>query len=314
MAGRAGEGTTRGIGLARTRQMPIYVPLHRDVEHIAFVGETGPNAPAIARALEALGYLTSKAPTVGEVAGARPPVALILPVEAGADPYREVRAVRGRPRFADALVFVSTPVGFASATGLAIAAGADDVLEAGVTVDDAVDRIAGRLLRSRRLHDRASFDCVTQVRGRRFVEEWLSAEVALAVAEHGKAALGVLVLSGFATARAEHGFRATERDVEDIAFALAAAVRPCDLPCRLSDDTFLVVVRGVGARGAATLLQSAYARMMDKAKLVRDIAIGIAEAPDEGVAWQALFDRGEERLRRGRTTQPARPTEDVASL
>lgn len=288
--------------------------LHRDIEHIVFVGDAGRTARGVARALERLGYATAEAPTVGAIGGARPPVAIVVAAQDGVDPFRGVRAVRARPGFAHALVFVATAEGFDPPIGLAIAAGADDVLAERMSVDESVDRIAGRQVRSRALQDRARFDCVTQVRGRLFVNEWLSAEVGVAVAEHGRASLATLWLSGFAASRADRGFLATEREVEDVAFALAAGLRPCDLPCRLSDDTFVVLVPGASAAVAAALLRDARARMNVKSKAVGDVVIGVAEAPDEGVTWQQLFSRGESRLRRARATVPARSRDDAAPM
>lgn len=294
--------------------MPTLPPPHRDTEQIVFVGDPRPTARGIARALERLGYATDEAPTVGAIGGARPPIAVVLAVHEGIDPFGGVRAVRARPGFAHTLVFVLTVEGFDPPVGLAVAAGADDVLGEGLSVDESVDRIAGRHVRSRALQDRARFDCVTQVRGRLFVNERLTAEVGVAVVEHGCASLAAFWLSGFAAARADMGFLATEREIEDVAFALAAGLRPCDLPCRLSDDTFVVLVPGAGAASATALLDAARARMNAKAVAVGEVVVGVAESPDDGETWQQLFSRAESRLRRGRAPLPARPWDDAPPM
>jgi diguanylate cyclase (GGDEF)-like protein len=275
--------------------MPPPVSSHHAAELIVFVGDAASGARDLARALERLGYATAEAPSVAEIGGARPPVAVVVSAQDGVDPFRGVRAVRTRSRFAHSLLFAWTPPGFDPPVGVAVAAGADDVVAARAEVSESVDRIAGRLVRRRTLHERAMFDCITQIRGRLFVSKWLSAEIGLAVDDHVTASLAVLWLSGFAAARAERGLLAAEREVEAAAFALSAAVRPCDVPCRLSDDTFVVLLPAAGKREAAELLEGARERMSVKAASMA-VVVAVAEAPSEGATWEQLFERAEARL------------------
>lgn len=284
---------------------------HAAGELILLIGEAARGARDLGHAIARLGYDTREAPSVAEIDGARPPVAIIVAARPGIDPFRTVRAVRTRSRFTHSLVFAWTPAGFDPPVGVAVAAGADDIVGERSTIEECVDRVVGRLARNRALHERATFDCMTHIRGRLFVSDWLSAEIGFAVENHLRASFAVVWLPGFAVARARAGLLAAERDVEAAAFALSAAVRPCDLPCRLSDDTFVVLVPGAAMLEAAAILEKARERISAKAESLRDVRIGLAEAPRDGVVWQELFERAEALLPatsiHARTSEASRP-------
>lgn len=291
---------------------------HHAPELIVFVGDAAHGARRLAEALRRLGYATAEASTIAEIGGARAPFAVVVSAREGIDPFRAVREVRARARYAHSLVFAWTPAHLDMLPGVAVAAGAEDMLSADAPLADSVDRVAGRIARSRMLLDRATFDCVTHTRGRLFVSEWLSAEIGLAVERHGVASFAIVWLAGFAALRSARGLLAGEREVETAAFALSAAIRPRDLPCRLADDTFIVVMPGVAVREAGGLLDEARQRMAAKAPALGEIAIGITEAPRAGMTWQALFDLAEARLRTPSSTrervQPARTGSDRPAL
>jgi GGDEF domain-containing protein len=180
--------------------------------------------------------------------------------------------------------------------GPAIASGADDVLVDGDGLDEMIDRVAARIARARTLHERATFDSVTQLRSRLFVTESLSLEIGRALRRHPSAAFAVLWLSGLAASRAERGFLAVEREVEQVAFTIAAAVRPCDTACRVADDTFVVLFPGMDADEAAALLASERGRIAGKAASVGGVTSAFVEAPRDGVTWQELFEWAERQL------------------
>jgi PleD family two-component response regulator len=273
---------------------------HASAGVVVFVGDAARDARRLAIALARLGYAIREAASVGAITEGHPPAAIVVSAHDGVDPFRAVRAVCVRARLAHSLVFAWTPAGFAPSVGAAVAAGADDVLGEASDIDDAVDRVAGRIVRSRTLHDRATFDCVTHLRGRLFVDESLSAEIQLALAEHAATSFAVVRLGGFPATRARSGFFAAEREVELAAFALAAAVRPCDLPCRVADDTFGVLLPGARPAEAEAVLETARERMSRRAPAMRDIVLGIVEpSRGRGETWQELFARAEARLRPG---------------
>lgn len=290
---------------------------HGACELVVFVGDAAQGARRLAVALRELGYATADVPRIAEIGAARAPAAVVVCAREGIDPVRGIREVRSRSRFAHSLVFAWTPARFELPRGVAVAAGAEDVLAEGDALADSLDRVAGRIARSRTLLERATFDCMTQVRGRLFVEERLSAEIALAVESHALASFAVVWLAGFGALRSERGLLAAERELEKAAFALSAALRPRDLLCRLADDTFVVLVPAMGVRDAGALLEEARVRMAAKASALDEIAVGIVEAPRVGTTWEALFALAEARLRTKRSArtsdQPVRTRSETPS-
>lgn len=121
---------------------------------IVFVGEAARSAGGLAWGLECLGYVTVEAPSVGEIDRARAPVAVVVPAEAGVDPFRSVRAVRTCPRLVDSLVFAWAPGELArTEVAVGLSAGADDVVGGRLRLDESVDRIAARVRDKRTRRD-----------------------------------------------------------------------------------------------------------------------------------------------------------------
>lgn len=124
------------------------LPLEQESgEQIVFVGEAARRAGGLARALECLGFTTAHAPSVDDIDDVRPPAAVVVAAEEGADPFAWVRAVRMCGRLADSLVFAWAPETLYRpvAVAVAVAAGADDVVGGRLRMEESVDRVARRL-------------------------------------------------------------------------------------------------------------------------------------------------------------------------
>lgn len=278
---------------------------------VLLVGQLGSKGRAIAEALRRTGYAIqweAEATALRAAASELPPAALVVECDDERDPFRVLRWIRSQRTYAHVLVFAfvreSLPVGDG------IAAGADDVFDSAAPIDDVLDRVAARIARARTNEERAYFDCVTQVRNRRYVVERIPGELSLALRRHGTASLAVLDVDGCDSIRRESGRVAADRALEIFGFALRSSLRSVDVACRFDDRTFVVVLPGLDATSAAIALASVgfdgrtFATQTPRLRITR----AFAEAPRDGAKWEELLEVAERRLR-----APRAPTASVVT-
>lgn len=268
---------------------------------VLLVGQLGSKGRAIAEALRRMGYAIqweAEATALRTAASELPPAALVVECGDARDPFGVLRWIRGQRTYAHVLVFAFVRES-SLAVGDGIAAGADDVLDASAAIDDVLDRVAARIARARTNEERAYFDCVTQVRNRRYVVERIPGELSFALRRHGRASLAVLDVDGADSIRRESGRAAADRSLELFGFALRSGLRSVDVACRFDDRTFLALLPGLDATSAAIALASVgYDGRIFTAQTPRlRITRAFAEAPRDGTKWEELFDAAERRLR-----------------
>ncbi len=259
------------------------------VRHVILV-VGGELAPGVARKLAVAGFTicSVRNPEAARVfLGDRIPVAILLGPSNGTDPLALVRWVRKQERLAFVQVFASSAC---TSVTTAICAGADDVFE--VADDDSADRIAARIHRAQSLAQLALLDPLTHLHNRRFMNDRLEAEVSRAARSNAIFSIAMVDLDDFKKINDTFGHAAGDRALAAFRRSLRRDLRAYDVPCRFGGDEFVVLFPDCDAAGAHAAL----------AKLRRNggwfvpglpavtFSAGIAQFPDDGDSWAALFD------------------------
>jgi two-component system, cell cycle response regulator len=211
--------------------------------------------------------------------------------------------------FSIAVVFVGDGLGVADVVS-AMNRGAADVLRTPVDPADAIAR-ATAAARTKalvkeltqhndRLEGLVLFDELTGLRNRRAIMHDL--EMLLATARrHGRALSAVMVdIDRFKAINDEHGHRAGDDVLREVARRLSARLRDADVAGRIGGDELLVLLPETTADGAATLAQSIRGavseRPVDTSEGLIAVTVSLGSAAWEGEAGEALIDRADRAL------------------
>ena len=134
------------------------------------------------------------------------------------------------------------------------------------TVDE-IEQLAGRatpaLWNARRFteaHALADLDPLTRLHNRRYFHELLEREVARAHRYRRRVSLLVLDVDDFSGLNARIGRHGADAVLVELARQLRLAVRTADIPCRIGEDEFAVILPESEAGGAELLAQRVAAR------------------------------------------------------
>jgi two-component system cell cycle response regulator len=275
------------------------------------VAATGTLTPPIRQRLRAAGFTLVPARTVSDVGrflADRVPVAVFLGSSDGAGVSRVVRWLRSQERLAFVQLFVLSKDATDLCVGEAIAAGADDVLHTQCGPDDATDRIVARIQRFQSLSRLTLVDPLTELYNRRFMNDRLPAEVARAARIGSTLSLALVDLDEFKAINDTFGHAAGDRALVAFARAIRSDLRAYDVVCRFGGDEFVVLFPDCGAHGAHAALAQLRAR---HAWALPDLPVvtfsaGVAQFPEDGDSWSALFEVADENIRRAKAAGRSR--------
>ncbi len=142
-------------------------------------------------------------------------------------------------------------------------AGADDYLALPLVKEELVARVVSRLERSERIRALASRDALTGLFNRRYLDQHLPRE--LAVAERSGSSLAVVLfdVDHFKRVNDRFGHSAGDTVLRELAGELVSRLRRTDICCRYGGEEFVVMMRDVDERTCQMLvdrLRQAFAR------------------------------------------------------
>ncbi len=205
---------------------------------------------------------------------------------ASADVVSFVRWTRSQERLAFVQIFVSA-ARFSITAATCI--GADDTFN-GVDVDVA-NRIISRTVRAHALAELALVDPLTKLHNRRFMNERLQAEVARAARTNAPFAIALIDLDDFKCINDAFGHATGDRALVAFANALRRYLRAYDLVCRFGGDEFVVLFPNCDVAGAVSALLKVRSALCGRVVSLPPMTFsaGIAQFPDDGDTWPALF-------------------------
>jgi diguanylate cyclase (GGDEF)-like protein len=160
--------------------------------------------------------------------------------------------------------------------------------------------IVGRTTRLRRL---STFDRLTGLFNRAYVEEYLGHELARAVRERRPFVVAMLDVDHFKHFNDTHGHAAGDAALRQLAVTLRSGLRRSDVVARYGGEEILMAMPGTGIDAAMEKLDELRVRVgLDEVALPRGgvgrmtVSIGVAALGADGSTLAALLDAADERL------------------
>ncbi len=211
-----------------------------------------------------------------------------------------IRAVRAIPRWSELPIICHCGGGAAADI---LHAGADDVVTPDTEPDELHARILNRLRRTRLLTDRADRDLLTGLLTRRALLERVSIRMSEARRSGKPVAIALLDLDRFKRINDTFGHLAGDRVLMELGRMLNARFRAGDVRGRWGGEEFAVMLVDQGADVAKAALQ----RVLDEFSAHEfrtatgevfnvTFSAGIAEFPEDGVQFEELLKKADERL------------------
>jgi diguanylate cyclase (GGDEF)-like protein len=258
--------------------------------------------PRVMKKLVAAGFTIVRVDTVEEaqhLSVERLPAAILVAPSPDEDPFVAVRGLREGERAAFVQIFVFAARNGRFRAGEAIAAGADDVFLDARDHDEAAERILARIARSGDLVQLALLDPLTELYNRRLLDDRVPAEINRAARSRTLLSVVLIDLDRFKEINDAHGHTAGDRALVAFASALRCSLRGYDLVGRFGGDEFVLVLPACGVEGSRAALSNVRARHLwalpDLPPLT--FSAGIAQFPDDGATWAALFEAADRNVR-----------------
>jgi diguanylate cyclase (GGDEF)-like protein len=160
--------------------------------------------------------------------------------------------------------------------------------------------IVGRTTRLRRL---STFDRLTGLFNRAYVEEYLGHELTRAVRERRPFVVAMLDVDHFKHFNDTHGHAAGDAALRQLAVTLRSGLRRSDVVARYGGEEILMAMPGTGITAAMEKLDELRVRLgLDEVALPRGgsarmtVSIGVAALGSDGNTLSALLDAADRRL------------------
>jgi diguanylate cyclase (GGDEF)-like protein len=219
------------------------------------------------------------------------------------------RVIRAHPRWRHLSVVM---VGGGDVSGLddAMAAGADDYLEAGLSSHDLGVRLSSHLDRQRLAKARSTVDPLTGTRNRAATEQALDRYSRLAARHHAPFALSLIVVDQIERVREVEGNAVADIILRRLGERLTDRFRGEDIVGRWTQDGFAVGIYGTAGEQACERINDVLASFVAEevhttsGKLARHtFSAGVASTPADGSTLASLERVAESALQRAKGAQ-----------